>query len=185
MWTEVICSTWGNQYSVGLTHVGFVHVAKWSWGLWAESWGNLRGQNESVWWEGDTEKQRAAPCKVRNYTWRLKAALWDTLPVGSSVKHHETSEKHQGALGPEKLWPATTLTRFSLQTLSYLWSPDEDFCFDALAYPGVLVPGNALTLFLAYTVKFPFVSETSSSPSLHCRAFAEATPFHRIITSTV
>lgn len=185
MWTEVICSTGGNQHSVGLTHIGFVHLAKWPWGLWAESWGNLRGQNESVWWEGDTEKQRAGPHKARNYMWRLKATLWDTLPVRSSVKHHETSEKHQGALGPEKWWPATTLNRFYLQTLSCLWLPAEDFCFAALAYPGVLVPGNALTLFLAYTVKFHFVSETSSSPSLCCWAFAETTQFHRIITSAV
>lgn len=186
MWTEVIYSPRGTQHWIGLTHVGFAPLAKWSWGLWVESWDCPRGQNERVWWEGDAEKQRAGPHKGRNYTWRLKATLWDGLPMGSSVKDPETSEKHQGALGQQRNHDQQLfLPEFSLQTLPHLWSPNEDFCFAASAYPGVLVPGNALTLFLAYTVKFHFVSETSSSPSLHHWAFAEATLFYRIITSAV
>lgn len=58
-------------------------------------------------WETEVRKPR----KVRDHTWRLKAVLWDALPMGSSVKDRETSEKHQGALGPEKSWLATTLNR--------------------------------------------------------------------------
>lgn len=56
------------------------------------------------------------------------------------------------------------LPELPLQTFPHLRWPNEDFCFATSAYPGVLVPGNALTLFLAYTVKFHFVSVTTSSP---------------------
>lgn len=84
------------------------------------------GKNEgtkwkTVWWEGDAEKQKAGPCKVRNYGWRLEAILWDVLTMVSSVKDRETSEKHQEVLELEKSQPATTPAKiFAINTSTSL-----------------------------------------------------------------
>ena len=122
---------------------------------------------------------------MRNYTWRLKAILRDALPVGSSVKDRDTSKKHQGALGPEKSRPATTFARiFPANTFVSLITKWR-FLLCCFSLSGSPCSRQCTALFLAYTVKFHLVSETSISPSLHYWAFAEATLFYRIITSAV
>lgn len=174
MRTEAACSHRGDQQWVGLAHVGFAPLANWSQGLSVESWGI----------QGDKMKECVMRRMLRNR--EVKAS---GHPVGHSADRQFSERlwnlgKVQGSLGPEKSLPTTTLTR------SFPANPSvplitKDSCFAASAYLGVLVPANALTLFLAYTVKFHFVSETSSSLRLHYCAFAEATLFYRLITSGV
>lgn len=164
----------GDQHWVGLAHAGFAPLANWPWGLSLESWRI----------QGDKMKECMMRRMLRN---REVKALGH--PVGCSA-YGKFSErlwnfrKVQGSLGPEKPLPATTLAR-SFPANPSLSLMAKDFCSAASAYLGVLVPANTLILFLAYTVKFHFVSETSSSPRFHYCAFAEATLFYRLITSAV
>lgn len=173
MWPVAACSTQGDQRWAGR-------------GLRAENQINLKGRNESYIEAVCMMKSGHWETQWVNVGWEMTCEglrpLLEMLCLWEAQWRTVKPEKHCGAQWPLMCDQHLLLAELLLQTFPHLQWP-KDFCFAASAYQGVLVQGNALTLFLAYTVKFHFVSVTSSSPSSFYWAFAEAIQFYRIITS--
>lgn len=136
----------GDQHWVGLAHIGFAPLANWSQGLSVESWGI----------QGDKMKEPMMRRILRN---KDVKALGHPRGCSASGKFSESCkilEKFQGALGPEKSLPATTLTRSFPANPSMSLMAKWRFLLCCFSLSGSPCPSQCTYIIFSIHSKIPF-----------------------------